>query len=95
MKFHNQDFIKAKKRLYMTATPKIYSDDTKKQATENDAFLCSMDDADIYGQEFHRLGFGEAVSTGLLTDYKVMVLAVDEKFVSATFQQQLADTNNE
>lgn len=79
----------------MTATPKIFSDDTKVQARENDAFLCSMDDSDIYGQEFHCLGFGEAVSTGLLTDYKVMVLAVDEKFVSATFKQQLADANNE
>lgn len=95
VKVHNQDFIKAKKRLYMTATPKIYSDDTKVQAKENDASLCSMDNVDIYGTEFHRLGFGEAVSTGLLTDYKVMVLAVDEKFVSATFQQQLADANNE
>jgi predicted helicase len=95
VRVHNQDFIQAKKRLYMTATPKIYSDDTKTQARENDAFLCSMDDGDIYGKEFHRLSFGEAVSTGLLTDYKVMVLAVDEKFVSATFQQQLADANNE
>ncbi|MFM6081002.1 MAG: helicase-related protein, partial [Dolichospermum sp.] len=95
VRVHNQDFIKAKKRLYMTATPKIYSDDTKVQAKENQAFLCSMDDVDIYGQEFHRLSFGEAVSVGLLTDYKVMVLAVDEKFVSATFQQQLADANNE
>ncbi|MBO1054384.1 MAG: DEAD/DEAH box helicase [Dolichospermum sp. DET73] len=95
VKVHDQDFIKAKKRLYMTATPKIYSDDTKVQAQENDAFLCSMDDVNIYGKEFHRLSFGEAVSTGLLTDYKVMVLAVDEKFVSATFQQQLADANNE
>ncbi|GCL39039.1 hypothetical protein SR1949_41600 [Sphaerospermopsis reniformis] len=95
VKVHNQDFIKAKKRLYMTATPKIYSDETKVQAKENQAFLCSMDDVHIYGKEFHRLGFGEAVSTGLLTDYKVMVLAVDEKFVGATFQQQLADANNE
>jgi predicted helicase len=95
VKVHNQDFIKAKKRLYMTATPKLYSDETKVQAQENDAFLCSMDDVNIYGKEFHRLNFGEAVSTGLLTDYKVMVLAVDEKFVSATFQQQLADANNE
>nr|WP_293110338.1 DEAD/DEAH box helicase family protein [Okeania sp. SIO2F4] len=50
VKVHNQDFIKVKKRLYMTATPKLYSDDTKVQARENDAFLCSMDDLDIYGQ---------------------------------------------
>jgi predicted helicase len=95
VKVHNQDFIQGKKRLYMTATPKIYSDDTKVQAQENDAFLCSMDDDDLYGPEFHRLDFGEAVGLGLLSDYKVMVLAVDEKFVSATFQKQLADANNE
>ncbi|MCF3627379.1 DEAD/DEAH box helicase family protein [Planktothrix agardhii 1801] len=95
VKVHDQDFLKGKKRLYMTATPKIFSDDTKVQAQENDASLCSMDDVDLYGKEFHRLGFGEAVGNDLLADYKVMVLAVDEKYVSATFQRQLADADNE
>ena len=91
MKVHDQDFIKAKKRLYMTATPKVYHPDAKNQAQENDVLLCSMDDEDIYGKEFHRLGFGEAVSADLLSDYKVMVLAVDKNFVNATFQQQISD----
>jgi predicted helicase len=91
VRVHNQDFIQAKKRLYMTATPKIYDPDAKIQAQENDVLLCSMDDVDIYGQEFHRLNFGEAVSAGLLSDYKVMVLAVDKNFVNATFQQQISD----
>ncbi|MBP6820812.1 MAG: DEAD/DEAH box helicase [Acidobacteria bacterium] len=95
VRVHDQSFIKAKKRLYMTATPRIYSDGTKTQAQENDATLCSMDDESIYGKEFHRLGFSEAVGKGLLSDYKVMVLAVDEKYVSQTFQRQLADANNE
>lgn len=95
VKVHDQDFLKGKKRLYMTATPKIFSDDTKVQAQQNDASLCSMDDVDLYGKEFHRLGFGEAVGNDLLADYKVMVLAVDEKYVSATFQKQLADADNE
>lgn len=95
VKVHDQEFIKAKKRLYMTATPKIYEDSVKVQAQENDALLCSMDDVEIYGREFHRLGFGEAVANGLLTDYKVMVLAVDEAYVSSTFQRQLADADNE
>jgi predicted helicase len=54
-----------------------------------------MDDETLYGPELHRLGFGEAVSRGLLTDYKVLVLAVDEQAVSTTFQAQLADRNNE
>jgi predicted helicase len=49
-----------------------------------------MDDPTLYGEELHRLGFGQAVEQGLLADYKVMVLAVDEKYVSKTFQSQLA-----
>jgi predicted helicase len=95
VRVHDQGFIKGKKRLYMTATPRIYSDGTKVQAQENDATLCSMDDEGIFGQELYRLGFSEAVSRDLLSDYKVMVLAVDEKHVSKTFQSQIADANNE
>ena len=94
-KVHDQKFIQGKKRLYMTATPKLYGETAKVKAKENDAVICSMDDEGYYGPEFHRLGFYQAVSSGLLTDYKVMVLAVDEKYVSATFQRQLADSNNE
>ena len=95
VKVHDQDFIKAKKRLYMTATPRIFADSAKVQAREADAVLCSMDDDELFGSEFHRLNFGEAVGQGLLSDYKVMVLAVDEKFVSKRFQKQIADLNNE
>lgn len=95
VRVHDQAFLKGKKRLYMTATPRIYGDATKTKAEEADATLCSMDDEKIYGKEFHRLGFSKAVGDGLLSDYKVMVLAVDEKFVSKTFQRQLADANNE
>lgn len=95
VRVHDQSFIKGKKRLYMTATPRIYADASKSQAKENDATLCSMDDESIYGKEFHRLGFSKAVGDGLLSDYKVMVLAVDEKYISKTFQRQIADENNE
>ena len=95
VKVHDADFIKAKKRLYMTATPRIYSDDSKTKAQENEAELCSMDDENLYGKELHRLDFSEAVRRDLLSDYKVMVLAVDEKHVSRIFQKQLADSNNE
>ncbi|HZK36958.1 MAG TPA: helicase-related protein, partial [Aeromicrobium sp.] len=49
----------------------------------------------MYGPEFHRLGFGEAVERDLLADYKVLVLAVDEEYVAKEFQQQLADDNSE
>lgn len=95
VRVHDAKYIRAGKRLYMTATPRIYSDASQAQAQENDIELCSMNDAKLYGEEFYRLGFGEAVNKGLLSDYKVLVLAVDEKYVSKVFQRQLADSNNE
>lgn len=95
VRIHDAKFIKAKKRLYMTATPRLYGDAAKSQAKERDAALCSMDDAALYGPEFHRLGFSDAVKRDLLSDYKVMVLAVDEKFVSKAFQRQLAGADGE
>ena len=88
---HSQEFVKGKKRLYMTATPRLYGDQAKTKAQENDIILCSMDDENLYGKELHRLGFGEAVSANLLSDYRVLVLAVDEKYVSRAFQRQLAE----
>jgi predicted helicase len=95
VKVHDSDFIKAKRRLYMTATPRLFDDNTKSTAKQNDAVLCSMDDERLYGPEFHRLGFGKAVEQGLLTDYKVLILSVDEQYVATSLQAQLADDNNE
>lgn len=95
VKVHDNDFIKGKKRLYMTATPKIYGDGAKGRADEVNAELCSMDDESIYGPEFHKLSFSEAVKQGLLTDYKVLVLAVDEEYVKIELQDLLKDENHE
>lgn len=95
VRVHDQGFLRAKKRLYMTATPRIYDDNSKSKAAEGDATLTSMDDESVYGPELHRLGFGEAVGAGLLSDYKVLVLAVDEEQVSKVFQSQLASADHE
>ncbi|MFS0070038.1 DEAD/DEAH box helicase [Corynebacterium striatum] len=78
VKIHDADYIKASKRLYMTATPRLFDDNIKGKAAEHSAELASMDDEAIYGPEFYRLGFGEAVDKGLLTDYKVLVMTVEE-----------------
>lgn len=77
-RIHDNDYIKAGKRLYMTATPRLFDDTVKGKAVEHSAEIYSMDDEAVYGPEFHRLGFGEAVDKGLLTDYKVLVMTVDE-----------------
>lgn len=76
VKVHDNNFIKARKRLYMTATPRIYGEAAKKKAEENSVVLCSMDNEDLYGEEFYRIGFGEAVEKGLLSDYKVLILTI-------------------
>lgn len=87
---HADEIIPAAKRLYMTATPKLFKPMAVDAAKEADAVLASMDDETIFGPEFHRLGFGEAVEQGLLADYRVLILAVDEKAVSGSFQSLLS-----
>src|SRR5574344_763518 len=94
-KVHDNNIIKAKKRLYMTATPRLYNDDAKEKAKVNQAILCSMDDTSIYGEEFYRIGFGEAVEKNLLSDYKVLVLTLTEEQVPATLQKAISDPNYE
>jgi len=91
IKVHDNDFIKAKKRIYMTATPRLFSDESKSKADKSEAVLCSMDDESIYGGEMYRIGFGEAVDRGLLTDYKVLVLTLSEKDIPKSVQSMIAN----
>jgi predicted helicase len=95
VKVHENSCVKAKKRLYMTATPRVYGDYAKGKAKEASAILCSMDDENIYGPEIYRLGFGEAVDRGLLSDYKVLVLTINRKEISPEQQAELADGKKE
>jgi len=94
-KVHDDKFIKAKKRLYMTATPRLYSDDAKSKAAQAEAILCSMDDTKLYGEEIYRIGFGEAVERDLLTDYKVLILTLSDKDVPPAVQKMISDKENE
>ncbi|MDR6853615.1 putative helicase [Sphingomonas sp. BE123] len=95
VKIHNQDFIAGKKRIYMTATPRVFGDAVKSKASEVSAELASMDDTALYGETLFTRGFGWAVENKLLTDYKVLVLAVDEAMVSGGVQNRLADGTSE
>jgi predicted helicase len=95
VKIHSQDFIAGKKRLYMTATPRVFGDAVKSKASEASAVLCSMDDESLYGKALFARGFGWAVENQLLADYKVLVLAVDEQMVSTGVQNRLADGSSE
>ncbi len=79
---HSDANIKAKKRLYMTATPKVYSESSKAKAKESDNVIYSMDDEEIFGGEIYTLNFSKAIALDLLTDYKVIILAVRSENLS-------------
>ncbi|GAA9424437.1 DEAD/DEAH box helicase family protein [Helicobacter pylori] len=79
---HSDGNIKAKNRLYMTATPKVYSESSKAKAKESDNIIYSMDDEYIFGEEIYTLNFTKAIALDLLTDYKVMILAVRKEDLS-------------
>lgn len=89
VKVHNQDYIACRKRIYMTATPKIYAESARAKAKDANAELASMDDRSYFGDEFFRLPFSRAVREGLLTDYKVLVLCVDEEYVKDILNEKL------
>lgn len=94
-KIHDNEIVVAKKRLYMTATPRLYTDASKQKAQEGNAVLCSMDDTNIYGEEIYRIGFGEAVKRDLLSDYKVLILTIREDQIPVALQNVIKDKNNE
>ena len=76
---HDNTRIRGHKRLYMTATPRIYTEGSKAKAASHDADIFSMDDEAAYGLELHRLPFSRAVDQDLLSDYKVVILALAEQ----------------
>lgn len=95
VRIHDDAHVAGRKRLYMTATPRIFGDTVKTKADEESAVLASMDDESLYGKTLLHKGFGWAVQNGLLSDYKVIVLAMDEGLVSANVQKRLADAHSE
>ena len=90
VRVHDADYLKAAKRLYMTATPRLFDQKIRDKAEQASAEVVSMDDPAVFGPELHRLSFGQAVERGLLTDYKVLVLSVDESVMAPKMQGELA-----
>jgi predicted helicase len=95
VRIHDAHYIRTAKRLYMTATPRIYGDSAKVKAESEDVTLCSMDDEVLYGKELFVINFSEAVKRGLLVDYKVLVLTIEESAISRRLQELLKDEDNQ
>ncbi|QEE09454.1 N-6 DNA methylase [Bartonella kosoyi] len=95
IKVHDNSIIRGKKRLYMTATPKIFADSAKKQAHEMNGILASMDDEALYGKELYTYTFSKAVKNELLVPYKIIILGVNEEEVCESIQHLMTDENYE
>ena len=83
---HDADRIRANKRLYMTATAKLYTESAKTKALDYNVDVFSMDDEEKYGPQFHRLPFSKAVELGELSDYKVAIFGISEHEVNSALE---------
>ena len=98
---HSDENVRAGKRIYMTATPRIYKAAAKTKADQAGRELYSMDDsvsggsAFPYGPVLHRLSFSDSIDRQLLTDYKVIVLGVAEEYGGKALQKLIAATTDE
>jgi predicted helicase len=95
VRIHDAGYVLGEKRIYMTATPRIYGDSAKATAERDNVALCSMDDEAMYGPNLYVLTFSEAVKRGLLLDYKVLVLSIHASHISRRIQELLKDENNQ
>ena len=94
---HDNGFIAGRRRLYMTATPRIFGDRARRRADESNltSAVASMDDESIYGPTFHWLSFGQAVEKDILTPYKVVILNVDQEQVGVDLDALLSESGSD
>ncbi len=92
---HSEDRLRSRKRLYMTATPRLYTASSRAALRKKGIETVDMGDFDVYGPEFHRLSFSSAVNAEMLSDYRVIVLGVHEDAVSAGLRGQLVSLGEE
>ena len=80
--------VPAKRRLFCTATPRIISRKGMKRDGEETYDIHSMDNKDLYGEVAHKLMFSEAIADGLLNDYEVFVVGVDDADIADAIRER-------
>ncbi len=91
VRIHDQDYVRADRRLYMTATPKMYSPRAHRKVGDYNMSLCDMGDVSVFGEELYRIGFGEAIDRGILSDFRVVVFAIPHSVVAAALGEVLGE----
>ena len=89
--FHDGERLLARKRLYMTATPRIYTARSKSRLASKGIDVVDMGDQHVYGPQFHLLPFAKAVKHRMLSDYRVIVLGVGQASVTPGLRRRLED----
>lgn len=74
--------IRSAKRLFATATPRTYSRNVKQAAEDRGVEVVGMDSAALFGEVLYALPFGEAIRRNLLTDYRVVIIGVDDPTIA-------------
>ena len=74
--------IRSTKRLFATATPRTYSSNVKKAAEDRGVEVIGMDNAALFGEVLYALPFGKAIESKLLTDYRVVIIGVDDPAIA-------------
>ena len=87
--FHDNVRLQARKRLYMTATPRLYTEWSKGKLVKQGVTVVDMGDCEVYGPELHRLPFAKAVGHKMLSDYRVIVLGVSAGSVTPGLRRRL------
>lgn len=86
--------IQATKKLFCTATPRIVAPNAQTRAHREGVETHSMDDHSKFGEVLHRLSFGAARDQGLLSDYRIVAVAVDEQVIANDIElRRLVDWN--
>ena len=93
--FHDDERLHARKRLYMTATPRLYTEGSKSKLATRGIDVIDMGDSYVYGPELHRLPFKTAVENGMLSDYRVIVLGVSQASVTPGLRRRLEGLSTE
>src|SRR5262249_52059725 len=83
------ELIKSDRRLFATATPRIYTTGLKKAAEEFGAEVIDMSDDKSFGRRFHTLSFSEAIKRNLLTDYRVLIVGIDDQRIREWIENRL------
>lgn len=86
---HHPNKIRGKRRLYMTATPRVVSKNLKTRLCVDYDLLYDMSKAEVFGNEAHRLSFHDAIEKEkILCDYKIIGIGVTHKQIKEFIEQR-------